>query len=229
MTDQQQLTEDAYAEPIFVKPELPPDPPVNPEVIEETLKDAMVVVDRETGEVVPAEVERYRGYDPVDVSLDEVGKIGRVFAQSGYFKDARDAAQCITKILAGRELGIGPFQSVAQFHVVEGKPVMSAGLVAAMVKRSRRYDYRVTTSTDNECVLDWYERVDGKWEMVGQSSFNEADRERAKLKLEGPKGLSGWGKYPKAMLFARALTAGARMYAPDCFGGSIYAEGELDA
>ncbi len=229
MSDQQELTEDAYAEPGFVKPELPPDPPVNQQVIDETLKDAMVVVDRETGEVVPAEVERYRGYDPVDVSLDEVGKIGRVFAQSGYFKDARDAAQCVTKILAGRELGIGPFQSVAQFHVVEGKPVMSAGLVAAMVKRSGRYDYRITTSTDVECVLDWYERVDGKWEMVGQSSFNDADRERARLKLEGPKGPSGWGKYPRAMFFARALTAGARMYAPDCFGGSIYAEGEIDA
>ncbi len=229
MSDQQELTEDAYAEPGFVKPELPADPPVNPEVVEETLKDAMVVVDRETGEVVPAEVERYRGYDPVDVSLDEVGKIGRVFAQSGYFKDARDAAQCVTKILAGRELGIGPFQSVAQFHVVEGKPVMSAGLVAAMVKRSGRYDYRIATSTDAECVLDWYERVDGKWEMVGQSSFNDADRERARLKLEGPKGPSGWGKYPRAMFFARALTAGARMYAPDCFGGAIYADGELDA
>ncbi len=217
MSDQQELTEDTYAEPSFVRPELPADPPVNPEVIEETLKDAMVVVDRETGEVVPAEVERYRGYDPVDVSLDEVGKIGRVFAQSGYFKDARDAAQCVTKILAGRELGIGPFQSVAQFHVVEGKPVMSAGLVAAMVKRSKKYDFLPQTSNDEECVLDWYQ--DG--ELVGQSSFSMADAQRAKL-VKG-----AWLTYPKAMLFNRALTAGARMYAPDCFGGSIYAEGEI--
>ncbi len=224
MTDQQQLTEDNYAESGFVKPELPPDPPVNPEVIEETLReaaDAVVQVDRQTGELVgpvPPEVEAYRGYDPVDVSLDEVGKIGRVFAQSGYFKDARDAAQCITKILAGRELGIGPFQSVAQFHIVEGKPTMSAGLVAAMVKRSRKYDYLVQTSNEEECVLTWSQ--DG--EVVGSSSFSMGDAQRAKL-IKG-----AWLTYPRAMLFNRALTAGARMYAPDCFGGSIYAEGEID-
>jgi hypothetical protein len=218
VSDQTQLTEDSYAEP-----ELPADPPVNPEVIEETIRESesMVVVDRETGELVraPAEVEAYRAYDPVGASLEDLGKIGRLFAQSGYFKDARDAAQCITKILAGRELGIGPFQAVAQFHIVEGKPTMSAGLVAAMVKRSKKYDFMPQTSNDEECILDWYQ--DG--ELVGQSSFSMADAQRAKL-VKG-----AWLTYPKAMLFNRALTAGARMYAPDCFGGSIYGDGELDA
>ena len=217
MTEQTALTEDYYA----ADPELPADPPALPAEALEPDENTVVVVDRETGELVPApaQVEQYRAYDPVGASLDELGKIGRVFAQSGYFKDARDAAQCITKILAGRELGIGPFQSVAQFHIVEGKPTMSAGLVAAMVKRSKKYDFMPQTSNDQECILDWYQ--DG--ELVGQSSFSMADAQRAKL-IKG-----AWLTYPKAMLFNRALTAGARMYAPDCFGGSIYAEGELDA
>ena len=216
MSEQTALTEDDYAEP-----ELPADPPALPAEALEPDENTVVVVDRETGELVPApaEIEAYRAYNPTDVSLDELGKIGRVFAQSGYFKDARDAAQCITKILAGRELGIGPFQSVAQFHVVEGKPVMSAGLVAAMVKRSKKYDFLPQTSNDEECVLDWYQ--DGT--LVGQSSFSMVDASRAKL-VKG-----AWLTYPKAMLFNRALTQGARMYAPDCFGGSIYAEGEIDA
>jgi hypothetical protein len=219
VSEQTQLSEDDYAEP-----ELPPDPsPVVPEPLEpeRTIEDTVVIVDRETGELVPAPpaVEAYRAYDPVGASLDELGKIGRVFAQSGYFKDARDAAQCITKILAGRELGIGPFQSVAQFHIVEGKPTMSAGLVAAMVKRSKKYDFMPQTSNDQECILDWYQDGD----LVGQSSFSMADAQRAKLIK------NAWLTYPKAMLFNRALTAGARMYAPDCFGGSIYGDGELDA
>ena len=170
---------------------------------------------------VPADVELYRSYDPSGASLQELGDIGRVFAKSGYFKDARDAAQCITKILAGRELGIGPFQAVSQFHVVEGKPTMSAGLVAAMVKRSGRYDYLPRSWTDEECILDWYQRS----ELVGQSAFSMADARRAKLVRAG----GGWEKYPRSMLFARALTSGARMYCPDVFGGAIYAEGELDA
>jgi hypothetical protein len=170
---------------------------------------------------VPEEVDAYRSYDPSGASLQELGDIGRVFAKSGYFKDARDAAQCITKILAGRELGIGPFQAVSQFHVVEGKPTMSAGLVAAMVKRSGRYDYLPRSWTDEECVLDWYQRS----ELVGQSAFSMADARRAKLVRAG----GGWEKYPRSMLFARALTSGARMYCPDVFGGAIYAEGELDS
>jgi len=215
VTEQTLLTEDSYAEP-----ELPPDPPADPVVVEETVAE-YVHVDRVTGELVPAppQVEAYRAYDPTGASLDELGKIGRVFAQSGYFRDAKDAAQCITKILAGRELGIGPFQSVAQFHVVEGKPTMSAGLVGALVKRSGRYDYLPKAWTDTECVLEWYQDR----ELVGESSFSMADAERANLHRGG----SGWTKYPKSMLLARALTQGARMYCPDVFGGAIYETSEL--
>ena len=43
--------------------------------------------------------------------------------------------------------------------------------------------------------------------------------------------LSGdnWSKYPKNMLFARALTNGAKWYTPDVFGGAIYEPEELGA
>lgn len=166
-----------------------------------------------------------RPLDTNALTLEEVGKIGRVFYQSGYFRDARDAAQAITKILAGQELGIGPFQAMAQFHVVEGKPTMSAGLIGGLVKRSGRYDYRPSTTNEEECVLDWYERRDGEWELVGQSRFTMTDAARAKLLRAG----SGWEKYPVDMLFARALTAGARRFCPDVFGGAIYTPSELGA
>jgi hypothetical protein len=39
------------------------------------------------------------------------------------------------KVLAGRELGFGPFASVNGIHVIKGKPgIVSANLMAAAVK-----------------------------------------------------------------------------------------------
>jgi hypothetical protein len=161
-----------------------------------------------------------RPLDTNALTLEEVGKIGRVFYQSGYFRDARDAAQAITKILAGQELGIGPFAAMNGFHIIEGKPAMSAGLIGMLVKRSGKYDFRVTTTNEEECILDWYQGS----ELIGQSRFTMTDAARAKLIRGG----SGWEKYPSAMLFARALSAGARMYAPDVFSGAIYDPSELE-
>jgi hypothetical protein len=180
----------------------------------------------EDGEAAPEQVASAAGMAlelrPLDtnaLTLEEVGKIGRVFYQSGYFRDARDAAQAITKILAGQELGIGPFASMNGFHIIEGKPAMSAGLIGMLVKRSGKYDFRVTTTNEEECILDWYQGT----ELIGQSRFTMTDATRAKL----VKPNSGWEKYPAAMLYSRALTAGARMYAPDVFSGAIYESSEL--
>lgn len=208
-------------DPADVTVELPAEANPEPRIAEPDAADLpWAAPEPAAPEAPPAELVRYQAYDPVGASLEDLGKIGRVFASSGYFRDAKDAAQCITKILAGRELGIGPFQSVAQFHVVEGKPTMSACLVAAMVKRSGRYDYRPQTSNDEECILDWYQ----EGELVGQSSFTMVDAQRAQLI---PSRGKTWEKYPKAMLFNRALTAGARMYCPDVFGGAVYDPSEL--
>ena len=221
MSDPNPLTVDQVPldlDPAEATVELPADPPP--------------WVDAETGEVANEQVASAAGMAlelrPLDtnaLTLEEVGKIGRVFYASGYFRDAKDAAQAITKILAGQELGIGPFQAMAQFHVVEGKPTMSAGLIGGLVKRSGRYDYRPSTTNEEECIIDWYERRDGEWEMVGQSRFTMSDARRAKLVREG----SGWTKFPVDMLFARSLTAGARRFCPDVFGGAIYTPSELGA
>ncbi len=224
MSDQQQLTEDSYAEPGFVKPELPADPPVNVEVVEETLREAeTVVVDRATGEMVVAGAQplpRDAALDLLHPSRKEIEWIAQAFIASGYIKDARDFGQAVTKIIAGLEIGVAPFQAMRGLHIIGGQPTLSAGLVGALVKRSGRYNYLPQTSNDEECILDWYENGD----LVGQSSFSMADAQRAGLiKKGGP-----WQTYPKAMLAARALTAGARMYCPDVFGGAVYGEGELD-
>ncbi len=75
-----------------------------------------------------------------DMSLSEVGN---AFVKSGFFQDTRDLSQAIVKILAGREFGFGPFSSMTGVYIIQGRPYLAANLMAAAVKRSGRYDYRV--------------------------------------------------------------------------------------
>lgn len=157
-------------------------------------------------------------------SLDDVARLGETLARSGYFKDTRDAAQAVVKVLYGAELGISPVQAMMGVHIIEGKPAPGAGLVAALVKRSGKYTYRAKRHDATGCVLEFFERIGNNWQSLGEASFIEADAKRAGLGNRGP-----WKSYPQNMYFARALTNGARFYCPDIFGGSVYVPEELGA
>ena len=57
-------------------------------------------------------------------------RMGQVLADSGYFQDARQAAQAIVKVMAGRELGFGPIASMTGIHIIQGRPAIGADLMA---------------------------------------------------------------------------------------------------
>lgn len=149
-------------------------------------------------------------------------KIGNTLARSGYFADAKQEAQAVVKVLKGLELGIGPVTAMTEVHIVQGKPALSATLIAALIKRSGRYDYRITAHTDRECVIEFFEKRADKWESSGTSSFTVEDAARAGLAIR-----ETWQKFPRNMLFARALSNGARWYCADVFGGAVYTPEEL--
>jgi hypothetical protein len=146
--------------------------------------------------------------------------------KSGMFKDVKSAGQALVKILAGQEYGLGPVASLQQFHAMNGKVTPSAQLIAAKIKQTGLYRYRVVVDDNTRCELEWSEMFDGSWQIIGVSLFTIEEAAAAGLVKEG----SGWEKYPSDMLFARALTRGARRFAPDAFGGSpIYTAEELGA
>lgn len=154
-------------------------------------------------------------------TMDDLARLSGMLASSGYFKDARDAAQAGVKVLAGLEMGFGAFASMTGIHLIDGKPSVGANLLAQAVKRSGRYNYRVTTHTDQECVIAFYEAG----EKIGESSFSMKDAQAAGVAGRGP-----WKAYPKAMLFARALSQGVRWHCPDVLGGTTaYVPEELGA
>jgi hypothetical protein len=147
----------------------------------------------------------------------DVFALGRVFASSGYFQDARDAAQATVKILAGRELGLPPFASMTGIHIIKGKPALGANLIAARIKASGKYNYRILEHTDQVCRIAFFEGG----EQVGVSEFTLADAKKA--------GTQNLERYPKNMLFARALTNGARWHTPDLFVTGVYTPEEMGA
>ncbi len=154
-------------------------------------------------------------------TLSETMQLGDLLAQSGFFADSRGAAQAVVKVLAGREIGFGPIASMTGIHVISGRVSISANLMAAAIKRSGRYDYRVREMTAQRCEIEFRERNGDKWEIIGSSEFTAQDARAA--------GTKNMDKYARNMLFARAMSNGARWYCPDIFGGPVYTPEEMGA
>jgi hypothetical protein len=153
--------------------------------------------------------------------FDTMQRTAKAMVASGYFNDAKDVAQAVVKVMAGAELGISPFAAMSGIHIVQGKPTLSSNMIATLVKNDPRYDYRVKVCDEKIATLTWYENG----EEVGESTFTMQEAKAANLT-----GKSTWKSYPSDMLFARALTRGARRYAPGIFGGApVYTPEEVGA
>lgn len=150
-------------------------------------------------------------------SVNDLARVSEMFASSGYFSDARDAAQAGVKILAGQGWGIAPFDAMTGIHIIQGRATIGAHLIAAKIKASGKYDYRVKTMTDKACEVEFYQGS----QSIGISSFTIDEAKKA-----GTKNLD---KFARNMLFARAMSNGYRWYCPDVFTGPVYTPEELGA
>jgi hypothetical protein len=150
------------------------------------------------------------------INTTDMMNISKAFYESGMFTDIKSAAQAMVKISAGAEMGIPPFAAMSGIHIIQGKPTIGAGLMAANVKASNKYDYKVVEQSEKVCSIDFYK---GK-ELLGNSTFTYEDAKKA-----GTKNLD---KFPKNMLFARAISNGVKWYTPDVFSGPVYTPEEFD-
>lgn len=158
--------------------------------------------------------------EPVAISRRDatVMELAAVIASSRDFPDCRTPEKAAVRILAGKEMGVGPIASIIGIRVNAGRVSMDATLMAGCIKRSGRYDYKVTSHNNEVCTLVFFENG----EPVGESGFSMADAKQASLA-----GKETWRNYPRNMLFARALSNGARWYCPAIFGGAVYTHEEL--
>jgi hypothetical protein len=143
--------------------------------------------------------------------------ISKAFYESGMFTDIKSVAQAMVKISAGQEIGIPPFASMTGIHIIQGKPTIGAGLIASRLKGSGKYDYRVVEASEKVCSIDFYQGNT----KIGNSTFTIEDARKALTK--------NIDKFPKNMLFARAISNGVKWYCPDIFSGPVYVPEEMQA
>lgn len=152
---------------------------------------------------------------PPQLAISEIMTIGKAFLESGMFPDVKSIAQAVVKIQAGQEFGIAPFAAMSGIFIIQGRPTVGAGIIASKVKSSGKYNFKVIKHDETVCSIDFYEGKD----VIGNSTFTIADAQKA-----GTKNLE---KFPKNMLFARAISNGQKWFASDVFNSPVYTPEEL--
>jgi hypothetical protein len=163
-----------------------------------------------------SELEKYEGG-----SFGELTRMADVFIESGLFSSVKSQAQAIVKIQAGKELGIEPFAAMQGIDIIQGKPVHNAGLQSSLIKGSGKYNYKVKHHDETKCTLEFYEKWDNSWEVMGLSEYTMETATKAGLASK-----DNWRKHPKNMLFARALSNGCKWFCADVFNGAVYGEAD---
>lgn len=152
-------------------------------------------------------------------SIEDLRQLGKIFMNSGLFQDTTTEAQAIVKIMAGREIGMSPFASMAGIDIIRNKVVIKPILLASKMKSSEKYNYQILQQSDEQCIIDFFE----KGKNIGKASFTIADAKR-----QGLAGKDNYQKQPKVMLFWRALALGIRQFCPDLYSAPIYIEDEIE-
>lgn len=120
-------------------------------------------------------------------------------------------------IMAGQEMGFSPGQALRNFHVIEGKPVLSAdGMVAlALGSGLARYFRRVEEGDD---------RVTYETLRAGEDKPRRCTWTKQMAKDAGLNTKDNWRLFPRAMLAARAKAELARDVYPDVLAGCAATE-----
>jgi hypothetical protein len=173
---------------------------------------------------------------PVGISGAQAWQLAQRIARTEFVPAALRGKpeSVLAAILFGRELGIGPMQSLQAIHVIEGRPGASPELMRALVARAgHRIDLE---SAGDEAVTLRGERADTG--ATATVTWSLADAERAgliQIKDGRPwaRSSSGkrlpWEQYPRAMLTARATAELCRVLFPDVISGLSYTVEELQS
>lgn len=118
-------------------------------------------------------------------------------------------------ILAGREMGLGPFTSLQHFHVIKGKVGQSALLMRALIV-GQGHQWEDVEVTDTRAVVKGRRKGEAEW---ATASFTADQARKAGIDLGG---------YPQDKLYARATSRLARRKFADVIMGMPYSAEELE-
>ena len=152
---------------------------------------------------------------------DVLGPTALVAAASSLAPDALRGKpnDALIVLMAGRELGLQPMQSMRMLRVIKGNVTMAADATVALVRRSGDcVEWRLVESTAQRATYTTRRKGDTEPTTL---TWTIEQAQRA-----GLTGGTGWRSYPEAMLRARCAAALARIVYPDLVAG-IYDPDEL--
>jgi hypothetical protein len=161
---------------------------------------------------------------PVTAAMDswitvcsDVIKVANVICDTPFVPDGlRGSGPAVAAaILAGRELSLGPMTSLANIHVIKGKPALSAVLMRALIQ-GQGHQWRDGDVTDTRAVVFGRRKGESEWAEV---TFTADQARKAGIDL---------GKYPQDKLYARATSRLARRKFADVIAGMPYSAEELE-
>jgi hypothetical protein len=155
-------------------------------------------------------------------TFDEVTTIAEKIAGSSLLPKGMQGKvpDVLVTIMAGQEMGFSPMASLRAFHVIEGKPVLSADGMVALALGSGKCVYFDRVEESDTAVT--YETLRTGSKVPRRCTWTWDMAKRAALHLK-----DNWRLYPRAMLASRAKAELARDVYPDVLAG-CYTEEELE-
>lgn len=167
---------------------------------------------------------------PALAELNAISIVAERLASSGIVPIAYRGKpdDCVAAILMGRELGIGPMQSLKDIAVIDGKPALAAHLQLAVLRRGNTQGGIIILEShvDDERALIKAKRTD-----TGEIAEVEWTYEEAKkvISKSGKKLVEkdNWKSYRRDMLWARAVGRLTRRLGSDLVAGMPYTAEEV--
>jgi hypothetical protein len=150
---------------------------------------------------------------------EQMERVARALGGSSYCTQ-KTAADALWVIATGRSLGLDPVTALRGIHVIKGKPVLSADLMAgAALRHPDCVRFQVVEMSAKGATVEVLRKG---WDEPSRYSFTLED-----AKTAGLTGNPTWRKFPADMCKARAIARAARAAFPDAILG-VYVSGELD-
>lgn len=183
-------------------------------VPEAVVSQEVAIIEERAREQLPAHVLPSTGEWAATIKIaNEIA--GTEFVPTSY---RNNPASVVAAILTGREMGIGPMQSLKQIHMIDGRAAFSAELMLAQMRKGGVV-ILASESTRERAMIHARRRDTGE-EATVEWTIGEA-------KDAGLLGKKGWEKYPADMLWARCVGRLARRLGSDLLNGMVYSSEEM--
>lgn len=163
--------------------------------------------------------EESKEYNEHQATLAMLKEMATIALKSGKYPKEYDECTILNIYLTAKALGVHPMKALnGGMYIVNGKISMSTSLLADMIRRAG-HSIKILEMTKEKCVILGIRKDN---EDSAKIEFNMEDAHMA-----GLTGSQVWKKYPKAMLYNRAMSMLARVLWPDVTGNP-YSEDEAD-